>query len=65
MKMFCEMSRRERRRYMLSSLSSLKKIREYGGPHGLATAYSKRAHEERFRKLWKNRHREDFDFNIV
>jgi hypothetical protein len=57
------MNKKERRKHMIASLDVLKRIREYGGPHGLATAYAKRAHEERFRKLWTNRHNEEFNFN--
>ena len=51
---------------MIASLVFLKGIRQYGGPHGLAAAYSKRAHEDRFRKLWKNRHNdnEEFDYEL-
>lgn len=63
MKMFCDMNKQERKRHMLHSLSFLKTIKAYDGPHGIAAAYSKKAHEERFRKLWKNRHNETFDFN--
>ena len=60
---FNEMNKKERRKYMIASLDVLKRIREHGGPHGVATAYAKRAHEERFRKLWTNRHNEEFNFN--
>jgi len=61
--MFNEMNKKERRRHMIASLDVLKRIREYGGPHGLAAGYAKHAHEGRFRKLWTNRHNEEFNFN--
>lgn len=61
--MFCDMNKEERRFYMIACLGFLKQIKKYGGPHGLAAAYGKKANEERFRKLWKNRHNETFDFN--
>ena len=48
---------------MIASLDVLKRIREYDGPHGLAAGYAKHAHEARFRKLWANRHNEEFNFN--
>ena len=64
MKMFSEMNKQERKMHMIASLIFLKGVRQDGGPHGLAAAYSKRAHEERFRKLWKNRHNEQFNFEL-
>jgi hypothetical protein len=61
--MFNEMNKKERRKHMIASLDVLKRIREYDGPHGLAAGYAKHAHEARFRKLWANRHNEEFNFN--
>ena len=62
--MFSEMSKSERKQYLTLSLQFLKRIKETNGPHGLAAAYSKRAHEERFRKLWKNRHNDKFNYDV-
>lgn len=62
MKMFYNMTKKERKFYMLQSLKFLKEIKRVGA-EDFPAKQGRLAHEMRFRKLWKNRHNEQFDYN--